>query len=151
MAYLQEHKLVDINHSVIDEESSKPAEGIYEFKDKKFVNYRDAEVRPKWRFEWCRWLASNNYAEYNDAVRKWQASKVVVEDGYWPDGLAPAGDGSYQTGDVILIKYPLHIYIKRRKHEIQMSENSTKRIMDQYKAQAAADEVSLDERLMRSL
>lgn len=150
MAYLQEHKLVDINHSTLAE-GSDPSKGIYEFVDKKFVNYRDSEVRPKWRFEWCRYLASNNFSEYNDAVRKWQASKVVVEDGYWPDGLAPSSDGTYQTGDVVLIKIPLHIYLKRRKHEIEMSENATKSKLAQIKSEQAAAGVTLEEKLIRSL
>jgi hypothetical protein len=150
MAYLQEHPLVDINHSAVAE-GSDPSKGIYEFTDKKYVSYQDAEVRPNWRFEWCRYLASNNFAEYNDAVRKWQASKVVVEDGFWPEGLAPQSDGTYQTGDVVLIKIPLAVYIKRRKHEIGMSENATKAKLAQYKSETEAAGLSLDEKLIRSL
>jgi hypothetical protein len=84
-------------------------------------------------------------------VRKWKASKVIVEDGFWPEGLGPASDGSYQTGDVILVKYPLPIYVKRRKHEIAMSENATKSIIARHKAEAKAAGVDIDENLIRSM
>lgn len=151
MAYLQEHRLIDINHSTIDKKKSDPATGTYEFIEKKYVSYQDPEVRPEWRFEWCRYLASNNYSEYTDMQRKWKASKVKVEDGFWPEGLGPDSSGAYTTGDVVLVKYPLRIYIERRKHEIKMSEGATRAIINRHKSEAKADGVDLDDNLIRNM
>ena len=151
MPWLQELKLVDINHSVIDKDNSKPEIGQYEFVEKKYVTYQDPEVRPTWYFSWCRYVPQNNYAEFNEWNWRWKFSKVVVEDGFWPEGLAPDANGAYTNGDLILVKCPLSEYIKRRKHEIGLSEKSTKTVLDRFKNETKAAGVNLDESLIRSL
>jgi hypothetical protein len=149
MSYLQEHPKVDIKHSVIDEKNSNPALGIYEFIEKKYVNYQDPEVRPPWYFAWCRWTDKNNYAEFNDWKTKYGYSLVTVEDGYWPEGLAPDADGKYVTGDSVLVKCPLRKYIQRRLHEIKISEQSTQSIIARFKQETKDAGVDLDDRFIR--
>ena len=151
MPWLQELKLVDLNHSIIDKDNSKPEIGQYEFVEKKYVTYQDPEVRPTWYFSWCRYVPQNNYAEFNEWKWHWKFSKVVVEDGFWPEGLAPDANGAYTNGDLILVKCPLSEYIKRRKHEIGLSEKSTKAVLDRFKNETKAAGVNLDESLIRSL
>lgn len=148
--YLQEMPKVDINHSTIDAQNSNPEQGHYTFLNKVYVNYQNPETRPPWYLAWCRWTDKNNYQEFNDWKTKWGFSLCTIEDGYWPEGLAPT-DGHYITGDLILVKCPLASYIKRRKHEIKMSEDSTKSIVQRFKAEAKAAGVELDENLIRSL
>ena len=149
--FLQELKLVDLNHSVLDEENSNPADGRYEFVEKKYVSYQNPEVRPPWYFSWCRYVPQNNFKEFNEWKWRWKFDKVTVEDGYWPEGLAPDANGVYTTGDVILVKCPLSEYIKRRKHEIGLSEGSTKAIVSRFKEESKLAGVSLDDALIRSL
>lgn len=148
--YLQEMPKVDLNHSVVDNANSDPATGQYTFIEKKYVNYQNPETRPKWYLAWCRWTDKNNYAEFSDWKTKWGFSLCTIEDGYWPEGLAPT-DGHYVTGDLILVKCPLETYIKRRKHEIGISEGSTKAIVQRFLNEAKADGVELEANLIRSL
>jgi hypothetical protein len=149
--HLQDFRKVDLNRSVIDHEHSDPKTGEYTFIEKVYVDYQNPETRPPWYFSWCRWTDKNNYAEFNEWRTLWKFSKVVIEDGYWPEGVAPDSNGNYTFGDLIWVKCPLKEYIDKRKHEIEMSESSTRNKLRQIRNEMKADGVDLDEKMIRTL
>ena len=158
--YTQELPIVDLRHSDWKEEESQPELGIMVFGEggKRYVSYKDPAQRPPWHFWWCRYTPTNGYQDLADANARWGYTPVTLNDGFWPEGLpCPDVNGKFTNGDTILVKCPIQNYLKRRKHEIGLSETMAKRVKQEWhnrlrsEQQAGPGGMDVDESLLRSL
>lgn len=126
--YLGEIKIVDLTRTPWDREKSDPSRGEYVFltDEKAYVDgaaYHTKATRPPWFFRWIRYEPRDNYKDVRDYQVKWQYSYVTPDDPYWPEGLSPDSQGHYVYGDVVLMKCPLVVELRRRELARQMSDS----------------------------
>lgn len=139
--YVQDHPIIDLTQSDWDKTKSDRKAGRYVFKTRNVIDYRGAKsARPPFEFSWVP-LQPWTYPPNRELERwrmSWGYTLVTVEDPYWPLGIIPDAEGKYVLGDCVLVKTTLENYLKKRKREIDESENSTKARQAAYEAEAAS-------------
>lgn len=88
--------------------------GIYRFKHKAYVNYRDAGRRPPYKFRWCEYSDRDNYGTYRDWQVSFGAEAVTFgKDRYVPEGVNVGVEEHFYHKDVILVKEDLQTFLRR--------------------------------------
>ena len=88
--------------------------GVYRFKHKAYVNYRDAGRRPPYKFRWCEYSDRDNYGTYRDWQVSFGAQAVTFgRDRYVPEGVNVGIEDHFYHKDVILVKEDLQTYLRR--------------------------------------
>lgn len=140
--YLGQIKIVDLRHSTIDSKKSKPAEGKYEFLDKQYIDYQVRGRRPPHYFLWVRYNPADGLRTVREYETSWGFTYVTADDPFWPEGL-PLREGKYIFGDVVLMKCPLIIELKRREEARLQSEGQSMSSMKRFQQQAKESGVEL--------
>ena len=147
---LCEIKIVDLNHSRIDEKKSNPAEGEYEFIEKVYVDYRDKGRRPKWWFTTVRYDPVNNYREYREWKYQRKATFLKKGDGYWPETMSPDAEGKYQMGDAVFVKIPLEQILKERDDQRRYTQTG-RTYLNKFNAEMALQGADIPEGMLQEL
>lgn len=159
--HIAEVIFIDMERSVIDEERSKPAKGVYFFRGTPTVitnaSYKNAETCPDYVYKWGR------HTEDGRSLNKWifQYGYDFVthgEDKIYPQGAQLDADGHWIFGDGVLMKISLEAYMQRKSRELRSIDEAQKARKRQFnKDIATADErlgagaVLSDEELKRYL
>lgn len=151
--FLSDIKFVDLTRSEL-EKSSDPRKGNYEFRKKVYVekaDYRNASVRPPFKFQWNRYEPRTNYKEVRDWQIKLGASFVTLNDPYWPEGIPPDGEGKYVFGDAVLMKIPLRQFLEEKERNRLRAEHATASKMREFKSNLVrrTGKDAIDEELIR--
>lgn len=139
-AILSKHPKINLQGSVIDWDKSKPEEGMYDFEEKVYINYKRQQSRPD---HWLIWV--RNYPERPefDEFRYLKSSgyqPVRVEDKlYWPEGLTPNENGYYTIGDLILMQYPLLSYVREQVEAEALTTKGGRAKLEEIESQIARD------------
>ena len=114
-------KIVDLKASDVDKSSDRKT-GLVVFKKKAYIDYHGVKsARPLFRFAWC----YNSPYGVVDWQQKWPGTTfVTTEDDYWPETGTVDANGHYVYQDVVLMKIPIHVYLDKRRSEIQQSERA---------------------------
>lgn len=135
-----------------DEILSEQRRGVYRFKKKVYVNYRDAGRRPPWKFIPCWYSDSDNYGMYRDWQIQFGSTALVFgKDRYVPEGIPVNSEGHYVYKDVIWMKEDLQKYLRRMVVAIKKSETSSKAEFDSLDAQFAEEGAGLSTEYMEEL
>jgi hypothetical protein len=129
---LMDIRIVDLDNSVYDKETSNPKKGEYVFSSKRYVTYKGDGPRPNWFFTWERYEPTNGYREVSAAKANRFTFVNVDADKYWPEGVAPDAEGKYVFGDAVLMKCPLVDELERRFKNQELSKNGGKQGMESF-------------------
>jgi len=129
---LMDIRIVDLGNSAYDEEASRPKQGEYVFKSKRYVTYKGDGPRPNWFFTWERYEPTNGYREVSAAKAGGFSFVNVDTDKYWPEGMAPDAEGKYVFGDAVLMKCPLVDELQRRFNNRELSKTGGTRQMEAF-------------------
>lgn len=146
--------IVDLKRSEWDEKKSDPKTGEYEFTNKVYYrnkDFKEGYIHP-YKLKWCKY-SENDYPRPFATFNKWklefQAKPVVAgEDDYWPEGFPPDINGYYVNQDLILVKIPIEVHVKKRQEAIRRSEMEVKRIKRDFKEKARKSGAEMDEVLL---
>ena len=121
--------------------------GVYRFKHKACVNYRDAGRRPPWKFMWCHYSDFDNYGMY----REWQISfgstaVTINKDRYVPEGVPINSEGHYVFKDVILMKEDLQKYLLRQQVARARGEGAGRAELDALDSEFASQGANLSDK-----
>lgn len=120
---------IDKRKSKINEKKSKPDDGFFVFdKEVKF------EQKPKKRGEVpdfvYKWIHTSPTSIYT-WQSKYGAMIVGKDDDVYPKPLSLNADGAYQAGrDLILVKIPIDVWMKKREREVMASHRAAKKSYD---------------------
>lgn len=135
---LDEIKIIDMKSSKWDEKLSDPKTGKYFFTDKQYVSYRGKGRRPDYYWTWERFDPRNNYMDLNSAKFKGFEPVSLGDPDFLPEGVPPVhGSGYFVFVDVVLVKCPLEVELRRRKEARDMSDNAKKATIGRFKREAA--------------
>lgn len=121
--------------------------GVYRFKHKACVNYRDAGRRPPWKFMWCHYSDFDNYGMY----REWQISfgstaVTINKDRYVPEGVPVNSEGHFVFKDVILMKEDLQKYLLRQQVARARGEGAGRAELDALDSEFASQGANLSDK-----
>ena len=85
-------------------------------------------IRPLWKFEWN----INKTEHINNWALKFGHTLVMVDDGYWPEGIPPDSKGNFIRGDLIFVKVTVEDFLERRKDEIKRGNIGRKIVTQQF-------------------
>lgn len=153
MPTLKDFKFVDLKRSTWDEKASDPSKGRYKFSKKVYIktsDYDDKAIRPRHVLAWNRWEKANDYYEFKEWERDFDAEAVKAADGlYWPEPLSPKADGTYQWKDSILMQVPLLRWLQKRDEDVKRYDRQRisiqKELQDKAKAYGANLEMMEDD------
>ncbi|MCK9597891.1 MAG: hypothetical protein M0R06_02550 [Sphaerochaeta sp.] len=148
---LADIKIVDLKTSVVDEKLSKPKDGNYEFKSKKYIDYKGRSGRPDYWFTWIRHEPSNNFREEREA--RYNSYTYVVQgvDPYWPEPLVPDAEGHYVYGDVVLMKRPLLTELDARIKNAELSRGMAKAKVNAFNNALIGENAELSDKMIKSI
>ena len=127
-------KTIDLKNSVVDEKLSKPEDGNYVFKSKRYVAYNGSGPRPDWWFRWIRHEANNGFREEREARVEGYSYVQSGVDPYWPESVPPDGDGHFVYGDVVLMKRPLMMELDARLENARLSKGMAQAKINAFKS-----------------
>jgi hypothetical protein len=138
--------IVDLRRSKWDKERSDKSKGHYYFTEKVYVknsDYRDDLIRPAYVFSFVGYDKQDPQSGFAYWQMHYGAEAVTEADEYWPEGLAPNGDGHYKLIDSILVKVPTEIWVQkvmddRGKYD-KSAENLQKSFTESAKAAGCGD------------
>ncbi len=150
--YVQDHPIIDLRQSKWDKATSVPKDGQYVFTERRTIDYRgNKAARPEYQFAWCplQPFTKPPNRELERWKMLWGYSLVTVNDPYWPMGIVPDAEGKYVLGDVVLVKTALANYLKKRKREIDESENSASMRKKAFFGEAMSYGMEIDENKLK--
>jgi len=117
--------------SELDTEKSKPAEGVFVWKKKRVISYRDDMIRPEHKLKFQR-NAPLNISSL--LASGWEF--VTLADPYVPEGAILNAEKHWTFMDAILMKCRLEDYLDSREEALQRSETAGKARKDKFAAEA---------------
>ena len=155
---LADVKIVDLEHSEIDEERSNPEKGEYFFLGEPVCvsdkSYKDASTCPPFVFKWVspeigggRRIKTFRHNLHFDFV-------VHGEDPYYPQGADLDADGHWTYSDMVLLKCPLEIHMQRKAKQVKQQLEARKAIRRQFRQnvrQEAKDAAMTDEEIAEAI
>jgi len=125
--------IVDLKHSRLDEEKSKPKDGVFYFKEKRYLDYKDSAMRPDFKYKFLRMAPYDLSGAIADG---WDF--VTLKDPVYPEGAVLNAEKHWQFMDAVLMKIDLAVYLDYRDEALQRSENAVKASRGKFASQAAA-------------
>ena len=126
--------------------------GVYRFKQKTYVNYRDAGRRPPYKFRWCLYSDHDNYGTYRDWQTSFGAQAVTFgQDRYIPEGVNVGIEDHFYHKDVILVKEDLQTYLRRSMANRARADGAGQSELNKLTAEYAKEGGGLKESEMESL
>lgn len=127
MRFLRGVKVVDLKRSILDRGKSDPEHGIYVFKEKRYVTYRDDSARPPVKLKWIR----NAPYEISGALADgWEF--VTIADPYFPEGAILNSEHKWQFKDMVWMKLHLEAYLDARQEAVDRSNRAAKSRQDKF-------------------
>lgn len=105
--------------SELDTEKSRPEEGVFVWKKKRVISYRDDMVRPEHKLKFQRNAPLNISALLASG---WEF--VTLSDPYVPEGAILNAEKHWTFMDAILMKCRLEDYLESREDALQRSETA---------------------------
>ena len=112
-------RVVDLRRSEYDKERSSPKDGRYYWTKKvylKLSDYRDDNTRPNFKYRWVAYDSNNDFAQFNHWRMNYDATPVDYKDlatEIYPEPLVPDAEGHYRFMDMILMKMPTNVEVKK--------------------------------------
>lgn len=144
-------KIVDLSASVLNDELSKPEQGEYVFKSKRYVDYHGREARPNWWFRWIRNAPHNGFREVIEARANGYSFVQNGVDPYWPEGGVLDGNGHYVFSDTVLMKRPLAMELEVRYENLVLSKGMAQGKVNAFKSGLAAEGANVPSGLIDEL
>jgi len=132
-------------------ERERYRDGIFKFKDKVYVSYKEPGARPPYWFSWCRYDNRDNYRHLSEWRYQFGYMPVSKDDPYWPENVPLNQNGHYQIGDLCLVKCNLIDHLKRRWEEIELSKNAAQAKIDEFEAAVGAQGDQIEQNLIQEL
>jgi hypothetical protein len=117
--------------SELDKERSRPEEGIFVWKRKRVISYKDDMVRPEHKLKF---QPNKPYHLATLLSSGWDF--VNLSDPYVPQGAILNAEKHWQFGDMVLMKCRLEDYLDYREDALQRSERAGKARKDKFAAEA---------------
>jgi len=130
--FLRHIKIVDLKHSQIDKEKSKPENGVFYFKEKRFLDYKDSAMRPSFKYKFHR---NAPYEISGAQAEGWEF--VTLKDPVFPEGAILNAEKHWQFMDAVLMKQDLATYLDNREEALVRSQNAVKIAQGRFASQAA--------------
>lgn len=142
--------VVDMRISTWDEKTSQPDKGIFDWKERKYINFR-ATPRPEFWFTWCPYLERNGYADLRDwrLSGGWEPLKYP-RDKYFCEGAEFTPEGTFRYGDLILVRRPLKREIEERLEEEKLNRGGQANI-DKFTADMRAQGFDVPKEMIESM
>ncbi len=139
--------IVDLKRSVWDKKASDPGKGQYVFTQKVYYKNKDfAEgyIHP-FKIKWAKYSEDEKpqpFYSYRKWQREFEATPLMVGDDYWPEGFIPDAEGKYVDIDLVCVKIPIEVHVRKKKESVRRSAMRSKQIKQQFideTKQAGAD------------
>jgi hypothetical protein len=131
--FLRHVKIVDLKHSQIDEEKSRPKDGVFFFKEKRYLDYKDSAMRPHFKYKFHR------SAPYDiSAAQSAGWDFVTLKDPVFPEGAILNAEKHWVFMDMVLMKVDLTTYLDYREEALDRSQNAVKVARGKFASQAAS-------------
>lgn len=142
--------IVDLKRSEWNKETSKPEQGMYDFKPGGKVymqpsDYtRDSEHIPEHVLKFVAYDDKDDFGRFIWYKQKFGAEPVVVGDRYWPEPLKPTAENTYTFGDTILMKIPTEVWVDKRVADVKRFDDGHKLVDAEFNAKTKAAGVDYD-------
>lgn len=125
--------IIDLKHSKLDEEKSRPKDGVFFFKEKRYLDYKDSAMRPDFKYKFHR---NAPYEISGAQADGWDF--VTLKDPVFPEGAILNAEKHWQFMDAVLMKIDLATYLDYREEALVRSQNAVKVARGKFASQAAA-------------